>query len=680
MITGEILAPAGSLDAVKAAVRSGADAVYLGAGDFNARRNAKNFSLEELRWAVDYCHQNAVNVHLTLNTLVSDDEIEDAVRTATEAAKCGVDAIIIQDVGLFSIIKDVITSMPLHASTQISVQTKYGIDFLKRNGFTRAVLPREISKSEILSLLETSGIELEVFVHGALCMCVSGQCYMSAVIGKRSGNRGLCAQPCRLPFSCTNKMSYDLSLKDNSIIGNIKELNDAGMTSFKIEGRMKRPEYVAAAVKACRNALDGKNDEHLKENLKNVFSRSGFTDGYYLSKIGKEMFGTRQKSDVENSMKVLGELKKIYEKEFPKFEVEFDITIRKNKKVLLIAKCEGFKTEVFSDDNAQEAKSKPLSKDDVKKQLQKLGATQFRAGKIICEIDENAYVPISLLNEMRRNAIQKLVEKISEKETHVIKDFKPEKLEEHVAKGQKSYYVFSSSKQVPETLKNEEIFLPLFTDENDFLNYQSAGVVMPRGIMHNADIVYEKMKKLFSIGVKKALCPTIDTFQMAKELGFYTIMGFTSNIYNSKSLEFFKKNGADECTVSIEISKNKINALMSDITRGVVIYGKIPLMLTRCCPIKNQKTCSQCKGKSVLKDRRGFEFEVVCSNSFSEVLNSCPLYLFDKLEDFKNSDFFMLYFTTESREEVQEIIKKYELSSPPGDIKFTRGLYYRKEA
>ena len=312
--SAEILAPAGTMDALTAAVRCGADAVYLGGKLLNARRNAANFDDETLRRAVYDCHERNVKVYLTLNTLVRDQELRDAEHMIALSCVCGVDALITQDLGIARLVRECAPAMPLHASTQMSVQTLAGLYELHDLGFSRAVLPRELSLAEIRELAAHSPIELEIFVHGALCMCVSGQCYLSAMLGSRSGSRGLCAQPCRLPFSAPGGTGYDLSLKDLSLIGRIRELNEAGVFSFKIEGRMKRPEYVAAAVTACRQALDkGETDEALSRQLQAVFSRSGFTDGYFTGKRGRAMFGIRGKEDVTAAAPVLKELSHLYE-------------------------------------------------------------------------------------------------------------------------------------------------------------------------------------------------------------------------------------------------------------------------------------------------------------------------------------------------------------------------------
>ncbi|MBQ7653816.1 MAG: U32 family peptidase [Clostridia bacterium] len=674
----EILAPAGSKESVGAAVRSGADAVYLGAGRFNARRNAENFTLDELPQIVRYCHEHAVKVHFTLNTLVSDDELDEALSAAKQAALSGVDAFIVQDMGLASAIKKALPDAVLHASTQTSVQTEDGVNFLKENGFSRGVLPRELSEKESLNILEKCDTELEMFVHGALCMCVSGQCLMSSMIGQRSGNRGLCAQPCRLPFSADSSLRYDLSLKDNSLIDYIPKMAKAGIASFKIEGRMKRPEYVAGAVKACRNSLDGYDDGILRKNLKDIFSRSGFTDGYFTGKIGRDMFGVRQKSDSENIHSSIKELKKLYEKEIHKFPISFHVTLKIGELPSVKAISCGFETEVFGDRAAEPGQNRQLDTQDVKKQFQKLGSTQFYLESFSCEIEDEVFVCASELNALRRKAVDSIIEMIIRKPKVKFVNEPLEKPKKHIAANRKTYFVFRNAEQIPDSLSDEELFLPIFSKDEDFKKFKNSGAVMPAGEMHNSDKIRDRLAELEKIGVKKVICPTVDALAIASKFSFKIIMGFNANIYNTQSLNFFEDNGADECVVSVELTKSKINSLGGEIPRGVIAYGKIPLMLTRNCPIKNVRSCGECKGESYLTDRKGEKFEVVCTNGFSEILNPYAIYLFDKEDDFYSADFFVLYFTTESKKEVEKTVRDYDMKAAADGKKFTRGLYYRK--
>ena len=329
----EILAPAGGFDSVIAAVRSGADAVYVGGKSFSARASAQNFDFEQLCDAVRYCHIHGVKLYLTINTIVFDDEFENLKRAITEAAKADVDALIVQNMGVARLAKKIAPELPLHASTQMSVHTSSGVRALYELGFKRVVLAREMSREEIKKAAEVP-VELEVFVHGALCMSVSGQCYFSAMLGSRSGNRGACAQTCRLPFTVTDgKGKYALSLKDNSIIPYLNELEEIGVASAKIEGRMKRPEYVSAAVRACKEQREqGFVSDETSELLRAVFSRTGFTDGYYTGKIGRGMFGTRTKDDVVSAdEKLLSKIRAGYNKEVQNIPVSMEFTARLNE-------------------------------------------------------------------------------------------------------------------------------------------------------------------------------------------------------------------------------------------------------------------------------------------------------------------------------------------------------------
>lgn len=681
----EILAPAGSFDALVAAVRCGADAVYLGSENFNARGNAQNFSREKLAEAVRYCHERKVKVYLTLNTLISDSEGAEAEELISFCGKIGIDAFIIQDLSLVQKIKSLAPSAHLHASTQMTVQTAEGIRFLEGLGFSRVVVPRELTREEIKFLKENTNAELEVFVHGALCMSVSGQCYMSAVLGSRSGNRGLCAQPCRLPFSADGRGGCDLSLKDNSLVAYLGELEEMGVASFKIEGRMKRPEYVAAAVTCCRNSLLQRKDEKTENALRAVFSRSGFTDGYYTDRRGREMFGTRVRDDVVAAKDVLDYLSKLYEKEVPRFAVAFSFEMKENEPMRLLAECEGIRAEAVSDCVAEKALKREITEEDVKAQLSKLGGTQFFSGEIRVSAEKGLSVPVSAINRLRRDVLEKITEEILRKNTPVFtgKEEKAEKLLNKKAKckTEKTYLFFRGEEQIPGDVSEKfSIVLPLKADEKVFQKLLNQGrevcAEMPRGIFTHSEKLREKTEKLLSLGVKRFFCPTIDSAVIVKELGGSVTASFGSNIFNSESLAVWKKYFADEALLSAEMTVSQINGICGDIRTGIICYGRLPLMLTRNCPVKNSYSCAKCGGKGVLTDRKGMEFPVDCSSGTSEVLNSVPLCIFDDVKNFENIDFCVLKFTDESADECSEIIRAY-LSGKKCDGKFTRGLYHR---
>ena len=377
-MTTELLAPAGGQEALVAAVQSGADAVYMGFGAFNARRSARNFSDEEFRAAVSYCHLRGVKVYLTLNTLVTDRELPALAAEARTASECGVDAILVQDWGVLATLQKIIPDVPLHASTQMSLHTLSGVQEAARLGMTRAVLARELSRGEIAEICQKSPIEIETFVHGALCMCYSGQCEMSAVIGRRSGNRGTCAQPCRLPYGFSGRADgHPLSLKDANLAPFVPEMMDMGVACLKIEGRMKRPEYVAAVTeiyaRLLREHRTPTKDEQKKLAL--AFSRDGFTEGYYRGVRGREMFGTRP----ENARwpeDWFSEIRARYEKENLRLvPLALNCTIRAGQPMTLTAEdADGHRVTVTGA-VPEAARSRAVTAEEVETRLKKTGGT-----------------------------------------------------------------------------------------------------------------------------------------------------------------------------------------------------------------------------------------------------------------------------------------------------------------
>ena len=414
--TMELLAPAGGPEQLTAAVLCGADAVYFGVGNFNARRGAQNFDLESLRQTVAFCHLHGTAVHLTINTLVFDRELPAAMETVRAACEAGVDALIVQDLGLARLIAQAAPDMPIHASTQMSLHNLSGVQLLEPFGYTRAVLAREMSAEEIERVCRGTSLEIETFVHGALCMCLSGQCYLSAVAGERSGNRGLCAQPCRLPFYEKDPQRCGLSLKDMSLFSHIGRLREAGVRSIKIEGRMKRPEYVAAAVTAGRAALAGEKPD--LDTLRAVFSRSGFTDGYFTGKLGRHMFGVRQKEDVTAaSPALLKNLARLYAKETGRVGVQAQMEIRSGMPLCLTLSDPDGNSILVSGAVPEAARSKETTEEMVRQSLSKLGGTPYYLKKANISLDCGLAVPVSELNRLRREAVEKLSAKRSHPKT-----------------------------------------------------------------------------------------------------------------------------------------------------------------------------------------------------------------------------------------------------------------------
>lgn len=659
----EILAPAGNRESLIAGVRSGADAVYLGGKSFNARRSAGNFDDEELKRAVEYCKQRNVKVYLTLNILISDREMPLAYETVKSALEAGVDAFIVQDIGAAKMMREHFPGIRLHGSTQMSILTPKGAEFAKKAGFSRIVLPREMTLAEIKEMRNGTDLELELFVHGALCMSVSGQCYMSSMIGTRSGNRGLCAQTCRLPFTAGGKMTHALSLKDLSLIEDLALLE--GIASLKIEGRMKRPEYVSAAVTAVKKAMDGTYTPEDGETLKCVFSRNGFTDGYLTGKRGRDMFGTRQKEDVVAANNVLKDLSRVYEKENPLIPVDISFACEENKPCILTVRSDR-KTVTVTGEIPEKAINRPMTEEALAARLSKFGGTQYYARDIKINLDEDLILPVSKINEMRRTAVERLDEvKI---EPPVCKPFETNR---GSRKSGVPYAtaVFRSAEQIPNRHPFQRVFIPVDSPVEDFIDCR-AGAVIPRGGFGCESRIKERLEKLKKAGVRNILCPDAGSYLLAQELGFAVFGDFGLNIFNSESARQIRSP-----ILSFELTLEQANAISAEDT-GIIVYGRLPLMLTRNCPVKNDIGCIKCGRHGVLTDRTNAKFPVVCAGyPCVEILNAVPVYMLDRLEEIQ-TDFVHFYFSTESRKQVEDILALYETGGRP-DFNYTRGLYKR---
>lgn len=685
----EILSPCGGFDSVFAAVRCGADAIYVGAKDFSARASAKNFSMQELNDTVKYCHRNSVKVYLALNTLVFDDEIDEALSLVKNAAKCDIDAVIVQDIGLATAIKKVVPQLKLHASTQMSVHTLSGAQALKELGFSRVVLAREMTKDEIKYIADNCDVELEVFVHGALCMCVSGQCYMSAALGTRSANRGMCAQPCRLPFA-VNDSTHALSLKDNSLIDYIKELEQIGVASAKIEGRMKRPEYVASATSACVQMRDnGFVLKDTQKRLQAVFSRTGFTDGYYNNLRGYDMFGYRRKNDVVSaSEKLFKEIRSTYKDEYRRVSIDFDIEITENQTVS-ISVTDGENTvSVQSDFVAQSALSAPLDKEKISAYLCKTGDTPYDVKSINCTINGKPFLPAKDINALRRDVLEKLSQKREKWHNYSINDLCFDDLTDKNVKQiseKKRSRAICYDLNIPQSFKQMEyVFVPLFDAVknvdlvkqyiNDGINI---AVEIPRAMFSVEEKIIKALKTAKEIGIENALCHNVGAVYICKKLGVNFHLSFAMNIANSLSLLWAKQYGAKDVEVSFELDAQRINALKCDVAKGVFAYGYLPLMMTRNCPAKSSKhSCATCKKDIKLQDRKGERFTLKCNNIVTEILNCVPLILPKEINKSENLDFTVFHFYVENSVENKEKILE-KLSENRKFERFTHGLYIR---
>ena len=683
-----MLAPAGSTESLIAAVRCGAAAVYLGLSEFNARRAAHNFTEDELAEAVAYCHARGVKVHLALNTLVRDDEMADALRAAETACRLGVDALIVQDLGLARCIRAAAPTMPLHASTQLSCHTPAGVELLRDAGFSRVVLAREMSREEIAACAGR-GVELEVFVHGALCMSVSGQCYFSAMLGRRSGNRGACAQTCRLPFAPADGRNKPcppdaaaLSLKDNCLIDYIAELESLGVTSLKIEGRMKRPEYVAAGCAVYSAAARGETVEpDTLDALKKVFSRTGFTDGYYTHRLGGEMFGTRRKEDVTAATGVLGGLARLYDKETPLVPVTMAFTARTDVCTLTVADEDGHRVCVTAD-GAEPAINRPLDPTRAKEQLAKTGGTPFYANTVTVAVDEGLTLPMARLNALRREALDTLLAERGKTAPIPFDITAVPPCPTGKAYTEPAWFIrLADTAQYSDALRPYLVFLPLDTPADTIRQLvadgQAVGIDIPRGLFGTEDTVAAKLKIAAQAGAKAALCGNIGAIPLAKAAGLSPIGGFGLNVMNRHALSFCKGIDLAAATLSVELTFPQMQALGEPpLPVGILLYGRQPLMLTRNCPRKSALgSCADCHGQG-LTDRTGAGFPVMCAGGCSEVLNTVPLYWGDKMSEVPRAAFTLFHFTTETSDEVAAVLTAYRKGSPPPPA-ITRGLYRR---
>lgn len=682
----ELLSPAPSKEAILPAVRLGASAVYLGLKEFSARRKAKNFDRKELKETIEYCHIRDVKVYLTVNILIKDEEIDNVIEIIKYAVSVNIDAVIVQDVGLAYILRHISPNLRLHGSTQMSIHTPAGAKMLENMGFSRVVLARELSFNEIKEIRNSCNIELEVFVHGALCMCVSGQCYLSSMIGGRSGNRGLCAQPCRLPFGLKNDSSYDLSLKDLSIIQHINELSEIGVNSIKIEGRMKRPEYVAAAVKACRTAIDtGIAEKEDLDLLKSVFSRSGFTDGYYKGTLGKSMFGIRLKEDVTSATNsIFSKLHEMYKTEKQTIPIFFDIKIKRNLPIELKTYDNDGNIIEINGPIPQDAINIVVDETICKKQLKKTGKTPFLVKDIFCEIDSNLSIPISQINLLRRESISKLEEKRKDRKPITFSnDYK--NLIEHNSNlknmSPKLRARFPDCNIPKEFKKCELVYIPLNSKKKDLIDLKengfNLGLEIPRVFFGKEKSVIKSLEVGKSIGIKHVWVGNIGAIKIAKDLGFKIHGGFSLNLMNTYSMQWAKEIGFDDVETSFEMNIKQISDLKSDMKKGIIAYGRLPLMITRNCPAKNENIrCDECKKNLILKDRKGIKFPLVCSYDTVEILNSLPLCIDDKIKEIKGIEFTVLRFSVENHVENVEKLKSFH-NPKNNKIGTTKGLYYR---
>ena len=684
----EILAPVGNEEMLRAAVFSGADAVYLGFSGFNARTSANNFDADTLKDAVRFCHARGVAVHVALNTTVYGGELPALEAAIRAVAASGADAVICQDLAVATLIGRIAPQLPRHGSTQMSVHSLQGALELKELGFTRVVLARELSLPEVEHITKHCGIETECFVHGALCMCVSGQCYMSAFLGGRSGNRGSCAGPCRLPFEANALPEgkpgrlHHLSLKDNSVIDKLDQLQALGVASAKIEGRLRTPEYVAAAVSACLAGREGRAYD--RDLLKNAFSRSGFTSGYLDGKIDGIMFGVRSEADAEQTKKTLPMLRELYRRERSRVPVKMKLEIEEGGEKLTVMDADGNKAFAYGDAEPQPARTDPT--ESLHRSLAKTGGTPFAASAedITVEMDGGPwFVPGSAVNELRREALDALLKKREVLRPWPTTDEHVPALPLRTLPSRRTLRArFENWEQVPERALDgiEYLILPIAQADRVPREWRAKTLLELPRIMFGRleEDTARRIAATQDAGFAGYEVSNIAHLRLCRGLPMSGSFGL--NITNQLAAQFYADNGLGSMLILPEVKDSDISTIAPThdgrpVPTGVLVYGHMPLMITRACPLQNIHDCAHCDKTGVLTDRKAKKFPVRCGLGVRTIYNPVPIYMGDK-PGALTVDYGVAYFTLESREEAAQILDMIRTHAPfEGD--FTRGLYFK---
>jgi len=680
----EILAPAGSEEALIAAVQSGADAVYIGGNKFSARSSAKNFSVEDMKRLVEYCHVRGVAVHVAANILIKEKEADEFLDYIKQLNDINIDALIIQDIGMAVRIKEMFPDLPLHASTQMTAASLDTVKFLEKTGFSRVVLARELSYEEIKNICRNSNVEIEVFAHGALCMCYSGQCLMSSMIGGRSGNRGMCAQPCRLFYELENekgtvKNGYLLSPKDLALIDEMKRLDEAGVASLKIEGRLKRPEYVSEVTNIyCKyKNFTGNVSEEDMQKLKNAFNRSGFTKAYFKGKNDADMMSIKTPGNVsENVFSKEAQKRCTLDANERKIGIDIYVNCSLGKPLEIVLTDDKFNSvEVSGNVIAQKAQNRPLTKERVSEQISKLGNTPFFAQSVNITLEDGINLPVSEINDIRRRAVLELMDNRCKR--NIRRSF--EKAQCDCEAIELYNKIFSAqvinAEQAKSVLKYDisVIYAPQECVE------EIKKIAPDKKVITVLPPVWKDSKKAEYKIIDGVMVSNIGELERFKDYDCYG--GARLNVYNNETLFFYKN--LKSVNISYELNLNEIKDLKQFVPVEALVYGRIPLMVMENCPIK---AYSKCKSKVCLKDRYKEQFPLVCApGCFCELLNSKPLFMADKVEDLKKLpvSIYKFNFTVESAKECDEILSIYmqafeeEKKTSLKENSFTRGHYYR---
>lgn len=688
----ELLAPAGSMDALRAAVQNGANAVYLGCGTFNARQSAKNFTPQELTEAVKYCHVRGVAVHLTLNTLVSDRETEEVCELIRHAAISGVDAFIVQDLGVVELCREIAPEIPIHGSTQMTVHSLPGVQLCAAWGFSRVVLSRELNREEIAYICKNSPIEIEVFGHGALCMCYSGQCYLSAAIGGRSGNRGRCAQPCRQSYGYGRwQEKHPLSLKDNCLVTYLQDLESMGVASLKLEGRMKRAEYVAAVTGVYRRALDtGYVTEDMMNTLYAAFNRQGFTDGYYRGKTGQDMFGTRM-DEGENSA-FYKKMRQTYENtENGLVPVTFQFTMGDMTSSITVTDNQGH-TCTLNGPVPENARVLELTRETLEPRLTKTGGTPYYCTYVDTRLTPGKTLSAAAINTMRRDVLNLLTAKRARREAPKIgRRSLPPRHPGSRQSPRMTVQVTTREQLTPELLKQKPavVYVPihLLTADPAFCrelaSTQHVCAVLPR-IVHDGDMPKLKndMRTVRALGVREVLVGNLGLLIPARECGMRARGDFGLNLFSSAAIDSAKELELKSACLSFEMTLPQIRDLSKPVPCELLVYGRMPLMITENCLFRGRTgECSCHLGPIKLTDKTGADFPVVRDGDTcrSVLLNGKKLYWLDRMDSLSRLGLWgaRLSFTTENPKEVDQIIHSWSAPMDFNPGACTRGLYYR---
>ena len=687
----ELLAPAGSMEAVAAAVQNGADAVYLGYGDFNARRNAKNFSQEEFAAAVSYCHVRGAKVYLTLNTLLTDRELPRAAEFAAQASQLGADAVLVQDMGVVRLLRQVAPDLPVHASTQMTLHNLDGVKMAAELGMTRAVLSRELSRDQIEYICQRSPIEIEVFAHGALCMCYSGQCFLSSIIGGRSGNRGLCAQPCRLKYGWGDKAdSNPLSLKDLSLAGHLRELRKMGVACVKLEGRMKRPEYVAVVTGIYSRAIkeDREPTAEELEQLRAAFSRQGFTQGYYLDQQGPDMFGVREEEKEPKELFAMA--RNTYQSgEAQRVPVTFYAMIRPGEPTHVGVEDPQGRVVTVEGQVPEAARTRALTAEAVETQLSRTGGTPYRCVKVRSLVEEGLSLPLAALNALRREALDGLTRQREQLPRRRQGESHPGARYENRKEPPALTISVRTAEQVTRellALGPAMVYIPLeelaaHPEKAQAPAGTKIGVILPRVAWdREMDQVTDQLRQVKDLGITDALIGNLGMAPVAQKLGFTLRGDFGLEVYNSQAVKEYKRLGFSSLTLSFELKFPQLRDISKSLDTELITYGRLPLMLMESCIIKNRTGSCNCQNTNILTDRKGARFPVVrapgCRN---ELLNSQKLFLADKAADYRRIGLWAqrLLFTTENPRECVQVTQRYLDQGSWSPNEYTRGLYYR---